>query len=344
VGESKRVSIKDVAQAAGVSITTVSHTLSGARAVAPATRDQVMAAIERLGYRPDPFARGLRGHRSYVLGLVGDRVITTPHTSTMVLGAQSAAAARGSFVAAVDSGGNAAVEEQQIRGLTDHRVDGVIYARMHHQSVALPPSVGGTPVVLLDASSADGLAVSSIVPNEPGIAETAVRLLAGHGHRRIGFMTATGDAPAIAGREAGYRRAMADAGLAVDDTLVQRADHATAASGRILGRRLLERRVPPTAVLCFNDQMAMGLYQAAARVGVGIPADLSVVGVDNLPLVAEALDPGLTTVAVPHFAMGQWAVNRLLDLIEDPGSTPCEQVELACPLVERGSVGPPPSD
>jgi LacI family transcriptional regulator len=336
------VSIKDVAQAAGVSITTVSHTLSGARAVRPATREQVMAAIERLGYRPDPFARGLRGHRSYVLGLVGDRVITTPHTSTMVLGAQSAAAARGSFVAAVDSGGSADVEAQQIRGLTDHRVDGVIYARMHHQSVALPPSIGGTPVVLLDASSSEGLDVSSIVPHEVGISETAVRLLAGHGHRRIGFMTTTGAAPAIARREEGYRLAMARAGLAVDDSLVQRADHATAASGRALGSLLLGRPDPPTAVLCFNDQMAMGLYQAAARAGVAIPGDLSVVGVDNLPLVAEALDPGLTTVAVPHFAMGQWAVNRLLDLIEDPGSTPCEQVELACPLVERGSVGPPP--
>jgi LacI family transcriptional regulator len=335
-----RVSIRDVAKAAGVSITTVSHALSGARAVAPETRDQVLRAVQRLGYRPDPLARGLRGQRSHVLGLVGDRVITTPHASAMVLGAQSAAAARGSFVAAVDSGGDAAIEAQQIRGLTDHRVDGIIYARMYHQSVVLPDSLIGRPVVVLDAST-EGPAVSSIVPDEAGIASTAVRHLVRHGHRRIGFATTTEVTPAVAGREAGYRLGLAEAGLDVVESLVQRADGASAHSGRMLGRLLLERPDPPTAVFCFNDQMAMGLYQAAARAGLCIPEDLSVVGVDNLPLVADALDPGLTTVEVPHFAMGQWAVNRLLDLIEDPETTSCEQVELECPLIERGSVSAP---
>ncbi len=336
------MSIRDVAQAAGVSVTTVSHALSGARSVKPATREHVLKVVERLGYRADPFARGLRGQRSYIVGLVGDRVITTPHASAMVLGAQTAAAARGSFVAAVDSGGDAEVEAQQISALTDHRVDGVLYARMHHQAVTLPEPLLGRPRVLLDASTTDS-GVSSIVPDEHGIAVTAVRHLAEQGHRRIALVTTMQDAPAVSGRWAGYRDELARAGLDVDDSLVERATEATAEGGRLAGRSLLERRDTPTAVFCFNDQMAMGVYQAAARAGLRIPEDLSVVGVDNLPLVAEALDPGLTTVEVPHFAMGQWAVNRLLDLIEQPEATPVEQVEVKCGLVARGSVTGPRS-
>jgi LacI family transcriptional regulator len=340
VADGKRVSIRDVAQAAGVSITTVSHALSGARKVAPTTRDQVLGAVERLGYRPDPLARGLRGQRSYVLGLVGDRVITTPHASAMVLGAQTAAAARGSFVAAVDAGGDTLIEAQQIRGLIEHRVDGVLYARMHHQAVTPPDLLAGTPVVLVDASTEQS-SVSSIVPDEVGIAQAAVAHLAQSGHRRIGFVTTTQATPAVTGREVGYRLGLDEAGLAVEESLIQRASTATADSGRTVGRHLLERRDAPTAIFCFNDQMAMGIYQAAARACLSIPEDLSVVGVDNLALVADALDPGLTTVAIPQFAMGQWAVNRLLDLIEAPDTTPCEQVELPCPLVARGSVTRP---
>lgn len=331
--------IRDVARAAGVSVTTVSHALSGARTVKPATRERVLREVERLGYRPDPLARGLRSQRTSIVGLLGDRVITSPHVSLMVLGAQLAAAERGSFVVALDSGGDLAVEERQIRGLRDHHVDGMVYARMHHQEVRLPAGLTEWPVVLLDARTPDR-SLPSIVPDERGIAVTAVGHLLSRGHVRIGFATTTDDAPAVVGREDGFREALRQAGLEVDETLIARST-ANADGGRRSGTLLLDQPDPPTAVFCFNDQVAMGVYQAAARLGLSVPADVSVVGVDNLPLVADALDPGLTTVEVPHFQMGRWAVNALLDQIEGRADAGPGQVQLRCELVQRGSVAPP---
>ena len=84
----------------------------------------------------------------------------------------------------------------------------------------------------------------------------------------------------------------------------------------------------------------MGAYQAAAALGLSVPDDVSIVGIDNLELIAGSLWPGLTTVALPHYDMGRWAVNRVLDDIENPAA-PAEQLRLPCPLIERGSVGPP---
>ncbi|RXZ44353.1 substrate-binding domain-containing protein, partial [Agromyces binzhouensis] len=140
----------------------------------------------------------------------------------------------------------------------------------------------------------------------------------------------------------GFERALARAGLDPTAALVAEGT-SDAAGGRVAARRLLDRPPGdrPTAVFCFNDQMAMGVYQVAAALGLDIPGDLSVIGVDDLDLVAEALDPGLTTVALPHREMGRWGMTTLLGLIDErevPGSEP---LLLRCELVERGSVGPP---
>lgn len=333
-----RAGIRDVATAAGVSVTTVSHALSGVRAVKAETRDRVLREAERLGYLPDPRARGLRNRRSYIIGLLGDRIVTSPHASRMVLGAQSAAAEQDCVVVALDSGDDPDVEADQVRSLLNQRVDGVVYARMYHQQVVLPEALRGTPVVLLDARST-GPDHSSIVPDEHAIATTGVGHLLERGHRRIAYATTTDHAPAVDARERGYREALDRAGLPVDESLLA-ASTADAAGGRTAGQRLLDRPDRPTAIFCFNDQIAMGVYQTAAALGLSIPHDLSVVGVDNLLLVAEALDPGLTTVELPHRAMGRWAVEQLLSLIEAPADYAVDHVELRCELVHRGSVAP----
>ena len=118
-----------------------------------------------------------------------------------------------------------------------------------------------------------------------------------------------------------------------------------AAGGRSAGHRLLD--VPaadrPTAVFCFNDQMAMGAIQAASALGLIVPRDCSIVGVDDLEIVAAALEPGLTTVALPHREMGRWGMATLLDRIDGGAPDAGEPVLLTCELVERGSVGPPPA-
>ena len=114
--------------------------------------------------------------------------------------------------------------------------------------------------------------------------------------------------------------------------------------GYLAARALLSLPDPPTALFCFNDRMAMGAYRAAAELGLRIPADLSVIGFDNQEIIADGLYPGLTTVALPHYEMGQWAMRTLLRRIESrrPYRSEAGLHPMPCPLVRRDSIGPPP--
>ena len=343
-----RPSIRAVAAAAGVSPTTVSHALSGTRAVRAETRERVIRAAAELGYTPNRVARGLRLQRTGVIGLASDRIATTPFAGRIVQGAQDAARDRGAVLMVVDSEGDADLEARQLRVLLDHRVDGILLARMFHQEVAQPSALGDTPVVLVDGVPADDWRVPAVAPDEHAIASTAVAHLLAAGHRRIAFATTTDGAPATRGREEGFRAALDDAGIGGGRALVERGT-SDAVGGRAAGRRLLDRpdAERPTAVFCFNDQMAMGVYQAASALGLEVPRDCSVVGVDDLDIVAGALEPALTTIALPHRDMGRWGVTTLLDLIDggaraagrEPDAT--APLFLRCELVERGSVAPP---
>lgn len=339
--ERRAVNIRAVAAAAGVSPTTVSHALSGTRTVRTETRDRVVRAAERLGYTPNRLASGLRLRRSGVVGLASDLVATSPHAGRIVQGAQDAARERGAVLMIVDSEGDPELESAQLQALIDHRVDGVLLARMFHQAVGRPAALGATPTVLVDAVPADGWLVPAIAPDEAGIAATAVEHLLAAGHRRIAFVTTGEDTPAARGRLAGFRAALDAAGLDGRGADVEVAS-SDAEGGRRAGAALLGRpeAARPTAVFCFNDQMAMGVYQAAAASGLRVPEDCSVVGVDDFELVAAALVPGLTTIALPHREMGRWGMSALLDLVD--GLAVAEApVLLRCELVSRGSVGPP---
>jgi LacI family transcriptional regulator len=214
----------------------------------------------------------------------------------------------------------------------------VLYARMYHQKVAVPPRLRDTPVVLLDAE-ADDRTVSSVVPDEFAGACTAVLELAAHGHRRIGFVNNRRPIPATGERLRGFKAALGDAGVAFDPGLVAVGDP-RAEGGYAAARRLLERPDRPTGLFCFSDVMSMGVYRAAAEAGVRIPADLSVVSFDNMEVIAAGMFPKLTTVELPHYEMGAWAVRQLIAATGDPPG-PVEQVKLPGPLVRRDSVAPP---
>lgn len=338
---SAKVGIRDVAKAAQVSVTTVSHALSdkhGAR-VNALTREHVRSVAEDLGYAPNRLASGLRNNRSYLIGLVSDEIATTPFAGDMILGAQDAAYERGCVLMMLDSARDSELEKRQVSTLLQHQVDGIVYARMYHQRIGLPAELASIPTVLLDAFSSDG-EVSSVVPDEAEAARTAVRFLIGAGHRNIGFINNVDDIPATHGRLLGYREALKEGGIEFDPALVAAAA-SVAYGGRVAAMELLSPPSRPTALFCFNDQMAMGAYQAAGSLGLKIPHDVSVIGIDNLELIAGGLWPGLTTVALPHYGMGRWAVTQLLDEIEKPDDVEPVQMMFDCPLVQRGSVAPP---
>jgi len=337
---SKRVGIREVAAAAGVSVTTVSHSLSGGGQLSDATRERVRSVAESLNYMPNRLASGLRSKRSGIIGFVSDEISTTPYAGRVLLGAQEAAAENDQVLMIVNTNSNARLEDRSIDALLQHSVDGIIYARMYHQAVQLPDSLAGVPLVLLDAYT-DRPDLSSVVPDEEGAARTAMAHLLNAGHRRIGYLGNVDDIPATHGRLAGYRAALAEHGLDVDDALVTTGD-ATTAPGRDAASRLLALSDPPTALFCFNDRMAMGAYQASQIAGLGIPDDLSIVSIDNFELLADALLPGLTSIALPHYEMGRWAVERLAAELAGGADSEPRQIRMPCPLVLRQSVGPPP--
>lgn len=336
-----KVGIREVAKAAGVSVTTVSHALNDATSfrVKAATRQLVLDVARDLGYAPNRMASGLRNQRSQILGLVSDEITTTPFAGAMIRGAQDAAYDRDYVVMVVNSGLDSELENREISMLRQHQVDGVVYARMYHQSVQVPMELEGLPIVLLDAAT-DDRSISSVIPDEVGAAETAVEALIEAGHTRIGMINNMDDIPATHGRRQGYLNALRMHGLERDPRHLV-IGHAGTPGGREAALGLLGQRDRPTALFCFSDRVAMGAYQAATALGLRIPEDVSIVGIDNLEIIADALWPGLTTVALPHYEMGRWAVNRILDDIEDPGR-PAAQAQLRCPLIERGSLGPPP--
>lgn len=345
----KNIGIKDVAAAAGVSATTVSHVLNDVAyaRVSQETRDKVRSAAERLGYGPNRLAQALRTQRSGMLGLVSEDIATTPHAGRIILGADDTARARGYNLMIINTSASASREsrEADVEALLGRRVDGILYATMSHREVQVPANLGSVPAVLVDAVGI-GASLAAVVPDEEGGARAAVGSLLAAGHTRIGFLNSTDDVPATRQRLRGFRAALTGAGLDGAAAPVE-SEPSQVLGGYHAARRMLARSNRPTGLFCFNDRMAMGAYRAAAELGLAIPADLSVVGFDDQELIAANLQPGLTTVALPHYKMGAWATAHLIDAIEgkvDLSRLALRPTTLDCPVVTRDSLAAPPAE
>jgi LacI family transcriptional regulator len=343
------VGIRDVAREAGVSVTTVSHILNDVESARASdeTRERVRATAQRLGYGANRIARSLRRQQSEMIGLLSEEIATTPHAGRIILGAQEAAREHDLTLVIInterESSGNS--HRDDVQALLDRQVDAVLYATMYHREVSLPPNLQALPAVLIDATDRAGI-VPAVVPDEVGGAVAAVSHLVDAGHTRIGFLNNDDDVPATHLRFAGYRQVLDDHGIRFDATLTAAAPSETL-PGYELAREMLSRSDRPTALFCYNDRMAMGAYRAAAELGLAIPRDLSIVGFDNQELIAANLFPGLTTVALPHYEMGVWAVETLVHLLHGEAEHRLladKPTLLDCPLVIRGSVAPPRAD
>ncbi len=335
-----RIGIADVAREAGVSITTVSHALNGRGHVSAATTAHVQAVAVRLGYAPNRIASALRSRRSNIVGFVSDDIATTPYAGRVVLGAQDAAAAHNQLLVVVNSNHDERVEAGQISALLAQQVDAVVYARMFHQETTVPAALDGVPTVLVDTVDPTGVR-ASVVPDEEQISRLATQTLHDAGHRAIVHVTVDTPGPASDGRIAGYRQVMIENGL--QPLLVEGGDRGDAAAGRAAFARLSSVAAElPTAISCFNDQMAMGIYQAAQSLGLSIPGDLSVIGIDDFEPISAELLPGLTTVALPHYEMGRWAVETTLtNLSDEPTRKFAGVTRMPGRLVRRESVTSP---
>lgn len=331
----KKIGIREVAAVAGVSTTTVSHALNGLGSMTDETRRRVVDVARELNYRPNRMASALRREKSHTIGFVDDTVATTPFAVAMLKGAQDAAVINTYSLIVASSAANPELEAHEIALLRSFPVDGLIVGRMFHQYVDLDVASLGLPIVLVNARARDD-SLASFVPDEEKIGGDAARELIDAGHRNIAHLSIVTPGCARDGRIAGYRDAIA--GVASERIVY--ASEATTQSAREAALPLLQSEDRPTAIFCFNDQMAMGVYQAAQRLGLRIPSDVSVIGVDDLLLIAAALDPALTTVGLPHYEMGQRAVESVVALI-DGASSQGVTTQLVCRVVRRQSVAPP---
>ena len=344
----RRPTIKDVAALAGVSVTTASVAFNGVREgvrISEATRQRVHRAAEDLGYTPNTLARNLRTRQTSTIGFISDEVTTTPFAVSMLAAAQDEAARRGYLLFVVNLGANAApsVQRQAVDLLQQQRVAGLIYGCMYHREVTPPAGMPAGTVVL--NAHASGSRFRSIVPDERAGAEALVTELISHGHERIAFLDDQWHPPASSLRLEGYRQALDHAGLSprpalhVDTLPFVRGGHAAV---QFLD---LPPREQPTAMFCFNDRVAMGAYQALKRQGLKIPSDMSIGGFDDQEFIASELDPGLTTIRLPHPEMGRLAIQTLLDGEDAPHAPPLGGVtKVPCELVVRSSVAAPRPD
>ena len=328
----------DVARLAGVSQTTVSFVLNNApnANISEETRQRILAAVAQLGYRPNAIAKNLRSQRSHAIGLVTDLIASTPYAGRIVQGAQDAAAEFDKVLFLANTGGNAHVEKTAIETMLNHQIEGLIYATMFHRDVTPPPELSHIPSVLLNCKDPQR-SLPSVVPDEFTSAFNAVRLLVEKGHRAIGFINSIDTGPATQGRLAGYTQALQEYNIPIAEELICYGE-SRQNSGYVNGMRLMQQTPRPTAIFCFNDQVAMGVYEALHELRLRIPEDVAVIGFDNLDIIAAYLRPPLSTMELPHYQMGQWAVRFLVSPSEQPCADEPVQQTLICPYIQRMSA------
>nr|WP_314260097.1 LacI family DNA-binding transcriptional regulator [uncultured Devosia sp.] len=338
----KRATMVDVAELAGVSQATVSLVLNGVpnARVSKATRRRVLEAAETLGYRRGK-AHPVPEGRKRVIGLFLDEVSTTPFAADFIEGARDEAALQEVTVAMFCTRGDPALEQAAIDLLVGQKTIGIIYASLMTRQVTVPEAFSELPVVLLNCYERK-LRYPSVVPGDIVGGYVATQTLLRAGHTRIAHMAGEYFVDAAVDREKGFRQAMAEAGVAIDEALVQQGGW-TIRAGRDRAKALLTLPNPPTAIFCFNDRMAIGCYEVARKLGLAIPGDLSIIGFDNEDLSAN-MDPPLSTMVLPHDEMARWAVAELLDSYSQADQDErLQKLKVECELIERASVSQPKS-
>ena len=326
----------EVARLAGVSSTTVSHVLNQTRRVSPETEELVLQAVARTGYRNNLAARALAIQSTDTVG-VAMSVVTNPYFGELVRDIERVLRHAGYTMIVADTNDDPVVEVDVIDHLLARRVSGLIVSPLEGNA-ELTEGMSkllddGFPLLFLDRRST--------LPGDQVYSECVDSIyhltahLAAQGHRRIGFINDIEPIPATLGRLRGYQEALAAHGIAFDPNLVA-AGPSDSHGGYDTTLALFQQPDRPTALFCFNDRMAMGAYDALRKLKLSIPQAVAVIGFDNQEIIAAALHPGLSTMQLPHYQMGQWAINYLF--AEALEGKPAVHAVLECPYIERESV------
>lgn len=326
------VTIRDVAKAAGVSPSTVSRALSLPDIVDPATRDRVMRVAEHLGYQPNRAARGLITGRTGNLGLILPD-LANPFFPSVVKAIQRQAHAADYQVFVADTDEDASVELNLVRALAK-QVDGIILCSPRMKPAELREAASYASVVLVNRRSGSLPAIA--IDNGDGMRQVIAHLT-GLGHHRVGFVAGPRSSWSSRERLRGLRHACAAAGI----ELVEIGNFAPTFDG---GGEAAEGTVLAgvTAVVAYNDLVALGLCNALRDRGIDIPGQISIVGIDNIPTSAM-VQPALTTLAIPKEEAGRAAVDLLLQLLVDPTARTTPRRELPTELLVRHTTAEAPA-
>ena len=306
---------RDIAQLAGVSITTVSHVVNETRAVAPETREAVLAAIEKTGYTADAVARSLVTGGTKSIG-VAVSLLTNSYFAVLVQAIEQEAARAGYTMLLADTQDTVSTERDTVRTLCSHRVDGLLLTPTPEDGPVIDELLRlGIPLVLMDRVSTR-TDVDQVGAENIQATSTLTEHLAAAGHRRIGFISGANGLLTSEERALGYRLGLGRSGLTWTSELVACGHSSREGASQAL-RKLLDINEPPTALVVGNDSMMTGVLREARARGIHLGSDLSVVSYDD-PEWADLIDPPLTTMAQPVDAIGQQAVQLLLARISDP--------------------------
>ena len=333
------VTIKDIARQVGVSHTTVSRALHGNTLISDATTERIRQAARDLGYQPSAAARSLKTRRSQVLGVIL-RSLDDPFFSEILQGIEESAQENdfSLFIAASQRDPNR--ERRIVQTMMEHRVDGVIIC-----STSFGAAQGrqlleyGFPTVVVNNQAAEDFRYSIYHDDVDGCRQVT-RHLIGLGHRQIGYLGNSASGRTTLDRLAGFRQEMETAALPISSDYIHQMPGGDLQDGEMGAGHFLGLSDCPTAIVCFNDLMAMGALKRLQAAGVDVPGDMSVTGFDNIALSAFT-SPPLTTFDQPKRFIGREAARLLLGLLQQaPDSGEKVKMLRGCLLV-RASTAPP---
>ena len=308
------VTIKDVAAHAGVAFKTVSRVVNNDPTVKLKNREKVLKAIEELGYRPNRAAQMTRRKKSGVVGFIADELLRVPYTFDLIRGAQDLAWQHNKELMVLNVNVNKYSVEGAVNHLFEHRAEGIIYAAMYHREVRLPSQFSEVPTVLANCYDSDGK-FPSIVPDEQEAAREITANMLSKGYKRIAFLNLNENIIAAKLRKKGVEQAFADAKQSSDNLVIESVIIGDENEERSITRKRaaeLIKDFKPDAILCGQDPMAVEVYFVVQSLGLQVGKDIGIGSFDDWDVIPSLLQPGLTTMALPHYEMGKWAFNYLL--------------------------------
>nr|WP_267876099.1 substrate-binding domain-containing protein [Duganella margarita] len=283
----------------------------------------------------------LRGRPTGLVAVIAEKLTTTPDSSEIIKGIQQVCEEMGKVLLIGETGGHAGIADRLVADMRERRVEAILFATPFHRQVVLDAQLGSTPTALANCYEADGRYMQ-VVPDDERGGYAAAQIVLQAGHRKIAFLQLIPGMVATGLRLRGFEQAMREHGVTPNPAwLIHGAEAGAADEFSHLSDavdRLFASADRPTAILCGNDKMAMRVIFILQRRGMRVPSDVSIVGFDDFRLISEALDPGLTTVALPYREIGEISGRYVLGSDEQlPGT-----VRVPCVPVMRGTVAAPP--